>query len=269
VQDYGARLYNPAIGKFLSVDPITRNYPMLTPYQFASNTPISAIDLDGLEAKVVRTEVKPGLTKIQIVLDVTIKVSSSCEGYTIDCIKNAFEATKKMTEYNLSEPRYEVPEQGEYYEFKFGEVKYSNGDDISPFVIDIADLPSSDLFGTEMGIVDKIGDSQNNKIKIGLSNIMAKHLAEDDDGKQPQAAYEFANVIAHEIGHTLGLRHPSDQDHGDKESSLKVSDSPTNLMRTDTLTSGNKLLRSQFESMVKLIDEQTKDKPKDEKEKKN
>jgi len=34
----------------LSVDPLTGSYPMLTPYQFASNTPIQAIDLDGLEA---------------------------------------------------------------------------------------------------------------------------------------------------------------------------------------------------------------------------
>lgn len=51
VQDYGFRLYNPAIGKFLSVDPITAQYPELTPYQFASNTPIMAIDLDGLEGQ--------------------------------------------------------------------------------------------------------------------------------------------------------------------------------------------------------------------------
>ena len=49
-QDYGMRVYDPRIGKFLSVDPITNEYPMLTPYQFASNTPIRAIDLDGLEA---------------------------------------------------------------------------------------------------------------------------------------------------------------------------------------------------------------------------
>jgi hypothetical protein len=32
------------------VDPLTKEYPELTPYQFASNTPIYAIDLDGLEA---------------------------------------------------------------------------------------------------------------------------------------------------------------------------------------------------------------------------
>jgi RHS repeat-associated protein len=49
-QDYGMRIYDPRIGKFLSVDPLTSKYPELTPYQFASNTPIQAIDLDGLEA---------------------------------------------------------------------------------------------------------------------------------------------------------------------------------------------------------------------------
>jgi RHS repeat-associated protein len=48
-QDYGMRIYDPRIGKFLSVDPITKNYPELTPYQFASNRPIDGIDLDGLE----------------------------------------------------------------------------------------------------------------------------------------------------------------------------------------------------------------------------
>jgi len=49
-QDYGMRIYDPRLGKFLSIDPATKNFPNLTPYQFASNTPIQAIDLDGLEA---------------------------------------------------------------------------------------------------------------------------------------------------------------------------------------------------------------------------
>ena len=47
--DYGMRVYDPRIGKFLSVDPISKNYPALTPYQFASNRPIDGIDKDGLE----------------------------------------------------------------------------------------------------------------------------------------------------------------------------------------------------------------------------
>jgi RHS repeat-associated protein len=48
-QDYGFRIYNPQIGKFLSVDPLTKKYPYYTPYQFAGNMPIKYVDLDGLE----------------------------------------------------------------------------------------------------------------------------------------------------------------------------------------------------------------------------
>jgi len=49
-QDYGMRMYNTRLGSFISVDPLTKKFPMLTPFQFASNTPIWATDLDGLEA---------------------------------------------------------------------------------------------------------------------------------------------------------------------------------------------------------------------------
>jgi RHS repeat-associated protein len=48
--DYGFRMYDSRIGRFFSVDPLASDFPELTPYQFASNTPIWAIDLDGLEA---------------------------------------------------------------------------------------------------------------------------------------------------------------------------------------------------------------------------
>ena len=47
--DYGFRIYNPQIAKFLSVDPLTKSYPWYTPYQFAGNKPIRCVDLDGLE----------------------------------------------------------------------------------------------------------------------------------------------------------------------------------------------------------------------------
>jgi RHS repeat-associated protein len=47
--DYGFRIYDPRIGKFLSEDPLFRSYAWYTPYQFAGNRPINSIDLDGLE----------------------------------------------------------------------------------------------------------------------------------------------------------------------------------------------------------------------------
>jgi RHS repeat-associated protein len=48
-QDYGMRIYDPRLGRFLSVDPLMKKFPWYTPYQFAGNSPIGNIDLDGLE----------------------------------------------------------------------------------------------------------------------------------------------------------------------------------------------------------------------------
>ncbi len=53
--DYGFRIYNASLGKFLSVDPITSKYAFYTPFQFAGNKPIIAVDIDGLE-EFIRTQ---------------------------------------------------------------------------------------------------------------------------------------------------------------------------------------------------------------------
>ncbi|MBL4755245.1 MAG: RHS repeat-associated core domain-containing protein [Flavobacteriales bacterium] len=50
--DYGFRIYNPRLGRFLSVDPLFRVYPFYSPYHYASNTPIAAVDEDGLEGDI-------------------------------------------------------------------------------------------------------------------------------------------------------------------------------------------------------------------------
>ena len=47
--DYGMRVYDPRIGKFLSIDPKSKKFPHFSPYQYAGNTPIQAVDLDGGE----------------------------------------------------------------------------------------------------------------------------------------------------------------------------------------------------------------------------
>jgi RHS repeat-associated protein len=56
--DYGFRIYDPRLGRFLSVDPLTKEYPWYTPYQFAGNKPIWATDVDGLEENTTSTFAK-------------------------------------------------------------------------------------------------------------------------------------------------------------------------------------------------------------------
>ncbi|HVX01037.1 MAG TPA: RHS repeat-associated core domain-containing protein, partial [Candidatus Babeliaceae bacterium] len=48
-QDYGMRMYNPRVGRFPNVDPLTNSYPWYSPYQFAGNKPIKFFDRDGAE----------------------------------------------------------------------------------------------------------------------------------------------------------------------------------------------------------------------------
>ena len=73
IYDYGFRIYNPRLGKFLSVDPLTKSYAELTPYQFASNRPIDGIDLDGLEYYVyhILIDKRRGFVKLEKIEDLT------------------------------------------------------------------------------------------------------------------------------------------------------------------------------------------------------
>jgi len=49
VYDYGARMYDPTLGRFSGIDPIAEDYYYVTPYNYAENEPIANIDLWGLQ----------------------------------------------------------------------------------------------------------------------------------------------------------------------------------------------------------------------------
>ncbi|MCX6324022.1 MAG: hypothetical protein NTZ41_07465, partial [Sphingobacteriales bacterium] len=54
-QDYGLRIYDNRLGKFLSVDPLSKEYPWNSTYAFAENDVIRCIDLEGGEKKEIIT----------------------------------------------------------------------------------------------------------------------------------------------------------------------------------------------------------------------
>ena len=63
-QNYGFRMYDTRIARFWGVDPLTKEYPMLTPFQFASCSPVWGVDLDGLEV-VIYVE-RPEYLKVNV-----------------------------------------------------------------------------------------------------------------------------------------------------------------------------------------------------------
>lgn len=54
--NYKYRVHDPRIGRFFSVDPLTKKYPFYSPYAFSGNRVIDAIELEGLEPWKVNTD---------------------------------------------------------------------------------------------------------------------------------------------------------------------------------------------------------------------
>jgi RHS repeat-associated protein len=75
--DYGFRIYNPNLGRFLSVDPLVNLFSFYSPYHYAGNSAISCADKDGCEPEL----------KIQywnvMATDVVIN-SSNMTSFTVD-----------------------------------------------------------------------------------------------------------------------------------------------------------------------------------------
>ncbi len=47
--NYGFRMYDPALGRFPSIDPIAEEFAFVSGFNYAENAPISNIDLHGLQ----------------------------------------------------------------------------------------------------------------------------------------------------------------------------------------------------------------------------
>ncbi len=45
--DYGERFNDPAIARFITIDPLSEKYPDISPYTYVGNNPVNAIDPDG------------------------------------------------------------------------------------------------------------------------------------------------------------------------------------------------------------------------------
>ncbi len=231
-QDYGMRIYDPRLGRFLSVDPLTKGFPMLTPYQFASNRPIDGIDLEGGEWKKIESyDPETGITNIHF--QVKIKIENGSQILTNSHLKNIGAAISQrfMEAYDLYDEKRQIQYSGSLdYEVVDGEL-------------------SSDDYGIS------IGDDNEGGSKIKITGLTASVNTQKNlvfvDGTSANGAGVFrtididqvAETAIHEFTHTAGvIGHPFDPENeaqdvdltplyykfDPKRSNLEFSNTPLN-----------------------------------------
>ncbi|MBK6984131.1 MAG: hypothetical protein IPH32_04955 [Bacteroidetes bacterium] len=113
-QDYGMRIYNPALGRFLSIDPLSYKYPYKTPYDFAENSPINSIDLIGLQKNIATDPLNPDLV---IDMSTSESITLSLENHMISATKKNWTDIQPVIKSTVGHDQY-IKQSGKTYECK-------------------------------------------------------------------------------------------------------------------------------------------------------
>ncbi|NEN24145.1 hypothetical protein G3O08_11595 [Cryomorpha ignava] len=62
--DFGARIYDSRLGRWLSIDPLYQKYPSISPYNYAGNSPVMFIDIGGESIVPVNAQARPQLETV-------------------------------------------------------------------------------------------------------------------------------------------------------------------------------------------------------------
>ena len=183
--DFGARIYDPRVGRWLSLDPLMKKYPSLSPYNYVNNSPTNYIDYDGRDFgyKIVHND-KGGT----ITIKATYYTSDANSQSTADAVKFYQDQNGKF-EYQVEEENGNILTYDIVFELDIQET-VANQVDNAEYVAQEKAYDDN----TGNSFVERTGDT---KPKDRGMTTYGRHIFVDSKKK-------VSTTGIHEVGHTLG-----------------------------------------------------------------
>jgi len=184
--DFGSRIYDSRLGRWLSLDPLASKYPNLSPYNYTANNPVLYIDIDGEDFE--DFEVYVDHSNKTIIIKATYYVQ---KGNTEDI--NA--ANHAIQSWNNKSGNYQYTVgEGE------GAVTYDINFELT---VKESETPQEDAHYDNVGNSFSVRDDNWD----GFPSKRTLAMTESGEFIDVKKSRSKSSSGAHEIGHTLGLGH--------------------------------------------------------------
>ena len=202
VYDFGARIYNPRLGRFLSTDPREREYAWQSPYAYIRNNPINVIDFNGEGDPVDNPKIRPtngSLNKSRFMMENRVNKNGTIRNhYGVDILAAKGTVLKTMTAGEVVDV-VDNFKPGQYKENSFGNTVTIKTTDANGNVVYIK-YAHLDKVTVKVGQTLKEGDV------IGTAGNTGNAGDPDGDGPKPPTISPEENHVHIEASTTLTFK---------------------------------------------------------------